>query len=176
MTAPPDCEPLWHADEADWDLAPPDPRLHDLRGQGLGAERLHNISDVPIIGSYLMNPDQELTAAADKLRSLATTASTIRSGQPTARWHFKQQARRHTGYLYAENPDGTGVRITAGDDSMRTGHGEYAAAMDPTVGLVLAAVFEAWARMGDLDPDLLNRVGGPETLAVARAINTGGQP
>ena len=34
----------------------------------------------------------------------------------------------------------------------------------------LAAVFEAWARMGGWDPDLLNRVGGPETLALADAI------
>jgi hypothetical protein len=27
MTAPPDCEPLWHADEDDWDIEPPDPRI-----------------------------------------------------------------------------------------------------------------------------------------------------
>jgi len=53
VTAPPDCEPLWHADEDDWDLAPPDPRLHDLRGQRrhgelLTDERLRAISDITI--------------------------------------------------------------------------------------------------------------------------------
>lgn len=52
---------------------------------------------------------------------------------------------------------------------------EYIAAMDPIVGAALAEVFDAWARMVDLDPDLLNRIGGAETLAVARQIN-GGQP
>lgn len=50
---------------------------------------------------------------------------------------------------------------------------EYIAAMHPGVGGLLAEVFDAWARMGDLDPDLLNRIGGPETLAAARAINGG---
>lgn len=50
------------------------------------------------------------------------------------------------------------------------------AAMDPAVGTALAEVFDAWARMADLDPDLLNRIGGEETLALARQINTGSQP
>ena len=42
----------------------------------------------------------------------------------------------------------------------------------------LATVFNQWARLADLDPDLLNRIGGQETLATARAINAtaGGQP
>lgn len=47
---------------------------------------------------------------------------------------------------------------------------EYIAAVHPAVGLALAEVFDAWARMGELDPDLLNRVGGAETLAVARTL------
>jgi hypothetical protein len=34
----------------------------------------------------------------------------------------------------------------------------------------LAVVFDAWARMGSWNPDLLNRVGGPETVALARQI------
>lgn len=58
MTAPPGCEPLWHADETDWDLAPPDPRLHDLRGQGRHGELLTEderraITDISITGRYL---------------------------------------------------------------------------------------------------------------------------
>lgn len=53
MTAPPDCEPLWHDDEDDWDVAPVDPRLRDLRGQGrhgeqLTEERLRAITDITI--------------------------------------------------------------------------------------------------------------------------------
>jgi hypothetical protein len=37
-------------------------------------------------------------------------------------------------------------------------------------GPALAAVFDKWARMGELDPDLLHRVGGPETVALADLI------
>lgn len=47
---------------------------------------------------------------------------------------------------------------------------DWIATVHPGVGLALAAVFEAWARMGGWDPGLLHRVGGPETLAVARAV------
>lgn len=43
-----DCDPLWHDDEDDWDIAPPDPRTHDLRGQGLTAMQLHTITDIAI--------------------------------------------------------------------------------------------------------------------------------
>ncbi|MEV6504830.1 hypothetical protein AB0M61_01745 [Streptomyces sp. NPDC051642] len=51
MTAPPDCEPLWHDD--DWDLTPVDPRINDLRGQGrhgqpLTEARLRAITDITI--------------------------------------------------------------------------------------------------------------------------------
>ncbi|WUH94584.1 hypothetical protein OG900_33515 [Streptomyces sp. NBC_00433] len=44
------------------------------------------------------------------------------------------------------------------------------AAAHPVSGAALAAVFDKWARMGELDPDLLNRVGGPETVALADLI------
>lgn len=40
---------------------------------------------------------------------------------------------------------------------------------------LIADIFARWARMASLDPDLLHRIGGPETIALARAI-TGGQP
>lgn len=53
MTAPADCEPLWPDNETDWDLAAPDPRLGDLRGQDrhgvpLTEERLRAITDITI--------------------------------------------------------------------------------------------------------------------------------
>lgn len=51
MTVPPDCEPLWLDD--DWDIAPPDPRINDLRGQGLSAMQLHGITDITISQEYL---------------------------------------------------------------------------------------------------------------------------
>jgi hypothetical protein len=39
---------------------------------------------------------------------------------------------------------------------------------------LIAAILVEWARIGTLDPDLLHRVGGAETIALARAI-TGDQ-
>ena len=63
MTAPPDCEPNWRDDPTAldrlceygaqqlWD--PIDPRLHDLRGQGLTARELNGITDIPISQEYL---------------------------------------------------------------------------------------------------------------------------
>ena len=40
-------------DDEDWDQPDPDPRLHDLRGQGLTALQLNTIVDVPIRERYL---------------------------------------------------------------------------------------------------------------------------
>lgn len=53
MTTAADCDPLWLDDETDWDTAPPDPRIHDLRGQGLTAVQLNTITDIPTTGEYL---------------------------------------------------------------------------------------------------------------------------
>ncbi|MDH6610260.1 hypothetical protein M2164_005895 [Streptomyces sp. SAI-208] len=47
MTAPPECDPWWD------DIEPDDPRLHDLRGQGLTAIQLHTITDIEPEGGYL---------------------------------------------------------------------------------------------------------------------------
>jgi hypothetical protein len=46
----------------------------------------------------------------------------------------------------------------------------YITAMGPLAGEPLAALLDRWAWLGDKDPDLLNRVGGSEALAVADAI------
>lgn len=67
MTAPPDCEPNWRDNPDALDQLceygaqqlcdPVDPRLHDLRGQGLGVElteeRLRAITDITISQEYL---------------------------------------------------------------------------------------------------------------------------
>lgn len=42
----------WH-DVDEWDDLDPDPRLHDLRGQGLTARQLHTIKDIEPRGGYL---------------------------------------------------------------------------------------------------------------------------
>lgn len=39
----------------------------------------------------------------------------------------------------------------------------------------LADLFDAWARMGELNLDMLNRVGGTEVIAMARIIVKGDQ-
>ena len=49
--------------------------------------------------------------------------------------------------------------------------GELAGLFGPETTRLLTGVFRAWARMGQLEADLLNRVGGPETVALARVIN-----
>ncbi|MEF9521333.1 hypothetical protein [Streptomyces sp. RB13] len=48
----PFCDPMWTDAELD-DTTPDDPRLRDLRGQGLTAIQLHTITDIEITGSYL---------------------------------------------------------------------------------------------------------------------------
>ena len=54
MTAdlPPFCNPLWTDQELD-DTRPDDPRLRDLRGQGLTAIQLHTITDVQLATDHL---------------------------------------------------------------------------------------------------------------------------
>jgi len=47
---------------------------------------------------------------------------------------------------------------------------EYIALMHPGVGAALAEVFDQWAWLGEQAADLLNRVGGTETLALADQI------
>lgn len=47
---------------------------------------------------------------------------------------------------------------------------EHIALFDPIVAKLLANVFDQWERMVRLDADLIHRVGGPEMLALARAI------
>lgn len=49
--------------------------------------------------------------------------------------------------------------------------GLLAGMLTPATARLLAATFRAWARMSKYDPDLINRVGGQETLELARSIN-----
>ncbi|MEV0114653.1 hypothetical protein AB0H77_15575 [Streptomyces sp. NPDC050844] len=139
----------------------------------------------------MTNPAEELCAAAHTLRTLATTASTATStsvdngGSPTSRWRFAEHGATGMGYLYAENPTGRGTRLlrTLGvggrghrdPASMRTRHGAYAAAMDPTVGLAVAQALDEAAASVEQDGGIVQGSTAEALLDVARAIN-GGQP
>ncbi|WP_035796421.1 hypothetical protein [Kitasatospora mediocidica] len=52
--------------------------------------------------------------------------------------------------------------------------GERPSGLPVSCNPLIAAILTRWARMAGLDPDPLHRVGGPETVALARAI-TGDQ-
>lgn len=45
---------------------------------------------------------------------------------------------------------------------------EYIASMQPSVAMALAEVFDKFAWMGELDPELFGRVGCDEVIALAR--------
>lgn len=50
-------------------------------------------------------------------------------------------------------------------------NGRHFELWDPIVAVLVATLLERWAWMVRLDPDLINRIGGDEALAIARAIN-----
>ncbi|GHH30096.1 hypothetical protein [Streptomyces rubradiris] len=114
-----------------------------------------------------MTPADEIRTAAEKLRALATAAAD-NSGSST--WH----ATRH----FPDQPDSTfttlwatGARpLLGGGGRGRVPYvhapvGNYAAAMDPAVGLLLTDLLDDLAD-GD-DEGVVN----PWALAVARALN-----
>ncbi|WP_181785115.1 hypothetical protein [Streptomyces phytophilus] len=108
-----------------------------------------------------MSAAAELRAAAERLRELAEDAHRA-SPAPWVvdpDWNLVRCADR----MVVVDRSGTDHPAERADLA-------YIAVMHPGVALALAAVFEVWARMVDMDPDLLHRIGGEETLAVARAI------
>lgn len=107
-----------------------------------------------------MTPAEELTAAETKLRKLIAPAATELAT---------------SSYYTSYDPP------SAWSEGIINGLGGDVAELAGTINLEatrsLADVLGAWARMGRLDLDLLHRVGGPETLAVARRIlGTEGDP
>lgn len=125
-------------------------------------------------------PADEIRAAAVKLRTLATNASTDRTDRPTAHWAFTERRSdagegRGIGMLRATdhlNPDDNPrigrplMHATTGPrglpPSLAVQHGQYIAAMDPRVGLALAVWLDRTASAWDalnhaadmaLDPD-----------------------
>jgi hypothetical protein len=132
----------------------------------------------------MTTPAGELRTAAEKLRALATAASTDPDGTPTANWHT--QPRRPDDdtsghHLYGDHltrDDGRTISwplLNRGGSPQRPSymhaqHAAYAAAMGPTVGIALADWLDSAAEDAEqIGPD-------PHAVATARAINTGGQP
>ena len=141
----------------------------------------------------------ELRAAAARMRTLATAASIGPKGEVTTNWavqyrinEFTREEERDRGArLYASGDTAeTGPRtpIFRGPSggyggrgpgpSMPTQFAEYVAAMDPTVGLLLAELLETAAEyVASVDEDA---VAHPTHLvrafAIAQAINTGSRP
>lgn len=104
-------------------------------------------------------PADELTAAAQILLDLAD--ETDQELADNEYWHSE--------FAPHERWFAHGIENACGGPA-----GKLAGLLNPNTARALAGSLREWARVGDLDPDLLNRVGGPETIALARAINTGG--
>ncbi|MFE3139723.1 hypothetical protein [Streptomyces scopuliridis] len=128
----------------------------------------------------MTTPADELRTAATTLRALATTASTGRSGELTTRWTFTER-HLHSGKRWGSGMLRATDALTEGDNpllgkslihgapgrapSLATQHGDYIAAMDPTLGLLLADWLDSAAEDAD-------QIGADHhALAVARQIN-----
>lgn len=108
-----------------------------------------------------------LRAAAEKLRGLAEGAT------PGPLVAITDNGRKDgIAILGAVTNRGTGqaIALYAATNGRRHSDARLAATLDGRVALALAAVFEQWAFVVDVDPDLLHRLGGPETLNLARLI------
>ena len=108
-----------------------------------------------------MSPAEELRAAAARIREVADKAT-------PGPWLNLDRGDR-----IVTEPDSAGEFEYVVDEPLDSNpdNGEHIAMWHPSVALLVAEVFDKWAGIGELDPDLLYRVGGQETLAVARAIN-----
>ncbi|MFI1677020.1 hypothetical protein [Streptomyces sp. NPDC020607] len=136
----------------------------------------------------MTTPADELRAAAEKLRALATAASTATDGTPTANWNVKYKEFQSPGHGllcgdYITNGRGERVGwplLNRGGSQhrptyMATQHAEYAAAMDPTVGLALAKALGEAAASVEQDGGIVQDSTTEALLDVARSIN-GSQP
>lgn len=108
-----------------------------------------------------MNAADELKTAAQTLLDLADETDT--DIETNTYWHSELTDRPH---WYAN-----GI-----DNALGGPAGKLSGLFSPAAARELAKTFRAWARMGEMDPDLLHRVGGAETLNLARSINAGGTP
>lgn len=112
-----------------------------------------------------------MTTAADELTAAARTLRALLADPALTPGPWLSMDRGDRLLWDGENAEDQ-PPVYVVDEPMSNGaNADYIAVMHPDVAHSLAEVFDAWARIGDLDPDLLNRVAGPETIAVARQIN-----
>lgn len=101
------------------------------------------------------SPIEALRVAAQLLLDMADAADEDIATNPY--WHSEPEPRDHW--------------FANGIDNACGGPAGWLASMfNPATARALAATFRAWARMGELESDLLNRVGGGETVDVARQL------
>lgn len=111
-----------------------------------------------------MTPADELRTAAERLRALLADPE-LTAGP----WLSMDNGDR---LLRNQPGDEDQAPVYVVNEPMSNGaNAAYIAAMHPGVGAALADMLDQWAWLGSQDPDLLNRVGGPEVLAVARLVN-----
>jgi hypothetical protein len=119
-----------------------------------------------------LTPAATLRAAAGRLRESAGKA-TSDAGRLVP-WHVEKCAEYECPCIVAEgatshhNEPSVPERYIA--DAETPELAEWIALAHPGVGVALAVVFEEWADAAEVDPDLINRAGGLETVAVARAV------
>ncbi|MCL7377443.1 hypothetical protein [Streptomyces sp. 35G-GA-8] len=127
----------------------------------------------------MTTPADELRTAAEKLRALATAASTNTDGTPTTTWNTKlcwPNDDNGTSHLYGDyltRDDNRRIAwpplLHGGSPQrptrMQTQHATYIAAMGPTLGLLVAEWLDSAAEDAEqIGPDR-------HALAVARQIN-----
>lgn len=88
----------------------------------------------------------------------ATPTARLREAAGVCREEATVLARQPAPSLVGEHPD-----LDAAIDHLKAGR-------EMKIRYALAAMFDAWAFLAEHDPDQLDRVGGPETLALADAI------
>lgn len=101
------------------------------------------------------NPAADLRAAAQLVLDMADAAEEDITTNPY--WHSELHPREH---WFAN-----GIDNACGGPA-----GSLASLFTPAAARALAGAFRAWARAGELDPDLLHRVGGEDTIAAARNL------
>lgn len=102
------------------------------------------------------SPEDDLRLAAQTLLDLAD--QTDNDIANNAYWH-SQIAPREQWFAH-------GIDNACGGPA-----GRLAGLLSPDTARQLAAVFRVWADMAGYDPNQLHRLGGEETIALARSIN-----